>query len=229
MLNYVPLGASLNCETCRMSLLDVVLWCLLGLLAIGIAAGLSRYRSLGKAQKLLTYVMVVAFASEICSLILRYNGYTNYPIFHVYVIVEYALFVKMYLTQVDKARARIVLNWSPLFLLGFAIVNVILWQPLSVPNTNVTSLYSLIMMAYAIVWFFGVIKTMKYRSLFNSSFFWINAGVLVYFSSLFVLFFLMNQLVNLELIEVEVVLYLNLFFNLVHYLLFNIALWMDPE
>lgn len=212
-----------------MELLNTSLWILFALLIVGVVVGITKFSRLGKAQKLLTSLMLAALIAETCSFILRKSGNTNYPIFHIYVIVEFALFTRIYASQIKNIRWIRLLRWSVILMLIYALVNVFFWQSLSSPNTNVTTVYSLVMILLSAQWFFMILREMKYDSLFRSSFFWINNGVLLYYSSSFVLFVFMFRVSNLDYHQIEIILYLNMFFNLIHYLCFNIALWMNPE
>ena len=70
---------------------------------------------------------------------------------------------------------------------------------------------------------------MRYTQIERSAMFWTNIGVLVYFASSLVMFIYLTWLVPVNYHDVSNLLLVNVFFNTIHYLCFNIALWMDPE
>jgi hypothetical protein len=111
----------------------------------------------------------------------------------------------------------------------FGVLNAAFWQPLTTPNTNVTIITSIILVIISLVLFFKILNDMRYRRIERSALFWVNIGVLIYFSSSFVLFNFSDWLIPVSVEQSIDIWMLHIFFNVVHYLTFNIALWMEPE
>lgn len=111
----------------------------------------------------------------------------------------------------------------------YALINVGLWQPLTTPNTNVIVVSSIIMIILSVGFFFMSLKRMQYQRIEQSAMFWISIGVLIYFASIFVMFTFLNWLISLNYENASDLFTMNRLLNIIHYLCFNIALWMKPE
>lgn len=199
------------------------------LMFIGFVTGIVRYLRLGRAQKLLVLLVGLAILAETSSRILALSGFSSYPVFHIYILVEFSVLLLIYQSIFDRflTKKRTTLILVSFWLLG--LINVLFDQPLHLPNTNMTTLISAIWILVSILYFFWVLNRMKYAKIERSALFWISIGLLVYYGSTFVLFAFGGQLVPVSLRETFSVWVLNVFFNTLHYLCFNIALWMDPE
>jgi len=185
---------------------------------------------MGVVQRLLLLLMFLALLVECLAYVMsKWGGYSSYPIYHIYTVVEYVFLMQIFSQTVTSRIFSRILRFSvPLFGL-FALLNIVLWQPLNEPNTNATILTSIIMVIVAVSWFFLTLNEMRYSRIEKSSAFWICVGVLIYFSSSIVLFGFGNRLIEIELVDSISVWVIHILFNMIHYLCFNIALWMDPE
>ena len=199
------------------------------LMVIHVLLGFYRYRKLGESQRTLVLMVSIALLAEAFSRFLNTRELPTYPVFHVYAVIEYGLIGLIYARFFKGTILSIALRYSIPALFILAFVNVLFWQPFSVPNTNVVTVVGIVFMFISISFFFRSLSKMLYRRIERSAMFWISIGVLVYFSSILLMFAYLNWLVPLGFDQTNNILFLNLFFNIIHYLCFNIALWMDPE
>ena len=200
----------------------------IGLMTIGVVSGLVRYTSIGKSQRLVLFLMVAALLAEGCAGVLRKVGPTSYPVFHVYALIEYVLLILIYAHFTRKRESKALLWTLPVMVL-IGVVNVLLFQGWHELNTNVTTVSSTIFIILAAVLFFRMLSEMRYVRIEKSSLFWINNGVIIYFSTSLLLFIFSATVVEISVEQSLSVWMIHLFVNIVHYLCFNIALWMDPE
>lgn len=198
-------------------------------LAVVLVIGLFRLKQLGRVQKVLTVLLLVALAAELISRALWQRSLNNFPVFHVYAIVEFGLFMLLYQEAFEERYAKLTLKWAAISFLVFGAVNAAFFQPVLSPNTNVTTTSSVILICLSLFVFFQMLREMKYERIEKSALFWINTGVLIYFSSSFVLFSVGERFVSTSIDDTINLWTLHLFFNLVHYITFGLALFSRPE
>ncbi|MEL7531238.1 MAG: hypothetical protein AAFN10_08030, partial [Bacteroidota bacterium] len=114
-----------------------------------------------------------------------------------------------------------------LALVIFALCNALWLQPaLSHPNTYAILISSFFLMLFAISFFYRVISEMSLGPLEQSPAFWINASVLLYYAGSILILGLDNYLEGSLLESVWV---FHSSFNILHYLLFAIGLWIKAK
>lgn len=200
-----------------------------GVMVICLILGTFRLKELGRSQKYLFFLVLSGLVAEGAARILTKSGPTSYPVFHIYALVEYTLLALIYSELFNKRKSRIYLRISILVVLAFGVVNVSFFQGWHELNTNVTIVISSVLIVLAITFFFRMLNEMRYHRIERSSVFWINNGVIIYFSSSLLLFVFSNWLVELSVNSALSVWLIHLGFNTVHYACFAIALWMKPE
>ncbi len=198
-------------------------------IALASIVGFIRWPKIGYCQKVLTALLTTALITELLSAILRAYALPTYPGFHMYALLEYGFLVQIFGRVYDAGRWGIIIRYSWIPMLIFGILNLIIWQPLNTPNTNVIAVSGLIMITLSLGFLFSTLNRMRYRRIEKSALFWINVGVLLYFTSTLVMFVFLNGLVTVPVTYKIDILVLNIIFNIIHYLCFNIALWMKAE
>jgi hypothetical protein len=226
---YLQLGTNLSPVLNKEALFEQISLIPLGLMLLSILTGLYRIRNLGKAQKVILSLVIVSLITEIISRLFWSWDKNTFPIFHIYALIEYCLLIWIFMIAFDVARIRKVLWLSILIIWGFGIINVLFFQPLKEPNTNVTTSASIIYITMSVTYFFWVLSKMKYKRIEQSALFWFNIGVLAYFSGSLLLFSFADWLAHNSILDTINVWVVHIILNFIHYLCFNIALWMDPE
>ncbi len=201
----------------------------MGLMGLAILLGIVRLKKLGLVQKWILLLVFVALLSEMISRIIWKNSGNTFPVFHIYALIEYSIlamvFAKGFLDDMCARTFR-----SSIVIVGlFGIANIIFWQPLTTANTNVTTVTSVLLIISSVALFFKILNDMRYKKIQKSALFWVNIGVLTYFSSSFILFNFADWLMPVSVEHSIDVWMLHIFFNVIHYLTFTIALWMKPE
>lgn len=199
------------------------------IMLFGVLSGISRFARLGHIQYLILILISCAFLADSVSFVLMKNEITTFPVFHVYAPVEYTLLMLVFAQFHKATRLQKIFKSSIIAIWVFALLNVVLWQDFESSNTNVTILSSLVLILASIVSFFQILNQTIYTRIERSSFFWVIVGVMIFFSSSFLLFTYSNWLKPIDVATAINVWFLHIFFNTIHYLCFNIALWMDPE
>lgn len=200
-----------------------------GLILLCIISGLFRWKSLGKGQKLLFAILAITGLVELVSELLWRKGGNNYPIFHIYALLEFSILLLIYRSTFQKPIIKKGLKAMIFVFIAFGIINALFFQSVFEPNTNVITASSILLIGLSLGFLFRVLNDMRYDRLEKSAMFWINIGVLVYFSSSFALFTFGEQLVPFSIESTINVWTLHIFFNVLHYIAFCVALWMKPE
>jgi len=171
----------------------------------------------------------VTLVSEIIARILWKHEKNTFPIFHIYALLEFS-FLSIIYGELFGARQikRLLYLGIPLLWL-FGILNLVFWQDLQSPNTNVTTTTSILLILISVFYFFWILSKMKIKKLESSSGFWINIAVFAYFCSSLMLFVFGDWLAAFSVEYTINVWVIHVFFNTVHYFCFNLALWMDQE
>lgn len=199
------------------------------LIAIGALVGFFRFGNIDRNQRLLLLLMVVAIIVELVSRYRWSQRLNTFPVFHVYAIVEYLILARIYSNSFKDILLGSLIRKSMIFMIVYTLLNAFFWQPLTTPNTNVTTVNSIVFVGLALFWFFRILNELRYQYIERSSFFWINIGVLTYFSGSLVIFSFADWLDDIEFSDSVSVWIIHLILNIIHYLCFNIALWMKPE
>ncbi len=198
-------------------------------IVLGVLIGFLRLKKLGPCQKELLIVLVVALLAEVFTRLLVVYEMTTYPVFHFYAVIEYGLLALIFARAFEGTKLARMLKWSILVMMGYALLNVYLWQPLSEPNTNVVLVSGVVLITMSTVFLFRTLNRMVYRHIEKSALFWISISVLMYFASTILMFAFLTRLIPVDMEITGSVLVLNAVFNIVHYICFGIALWMKPE
>ena len=202
----------------------------MGIMLIGALVGFLRFNRLKYIQLLIWVICCVSLLTEIISIALMKNVINTYAVFHIYAPISYSLIILVFARFYEQNRwFGKALKFSIWPIWVFAILNVIFLQSYQTANTNVTVPTSLIFVGLSIFSFVTILNQTKYERLLSSSFFWSLIGIVIYFSSSLLLFLYANWLKNVTPEESITIWVLSVFFNSIHYLCFNIALWMDPE
>ena len=190
---------------------------------------LVRSKVLAAVQKKIAVLVLVTLLVEVISRILWYKKINNLPIYHFYTVIEFLLILNVYkepLRKVFDVKYLVIIGVG---FTGFAILNTIFFQDLFTFNSNVTTLMGLLVVVFALSYFYALLKEVKYSALETNPMFWINSGFLIYFSSNLILFYMNNSLFK-EVSEASLILWgLHAIVNIVLTIFYTIALWVRPK
>lgn len=189
---------------------------------------LVRRKKLNLVQRKLVALLLLILLTEIASNILWYEFITNHPLYHFYSIIEFLLILNLYASILSEWISK---KWF--FITGscfvvFAVGNMLFLQNLFEFNSNVTTLSAFFIILLTIFTYFHFLHRSSDQSLSRTPAFWINTGLLLYFSSNLVLFYVGNK-VDLTLDESYTIWGLHSIFNCVQITLFTLALWIHPK
>jgi hypothetical protein len=199
-----------------------------GFLALALLVGLFRFKRLAYEQRLLYYLVVTASAAELLSEILWRLKVNNLFLNHFYAVAEFSILGMLYARHLDGLIKPIYIRGVVLAFGLLALINVIFFQGLETFNSNVTFAESLLLILLAMLYFYKLLRYLEHRVLQHVPMFWINMSVLTYFSGALILFHVANELIPLPKDEIEAIWGTHALFNIVHYALYVVALWVKP-
>lgn len=199
------------------------------IMLFGVIVGFIKFTTLGPIQRLVVFLMSLALIADLTSYLLMKAEISTYPVFHFYAPFEYSLLILVFVQFFKRSKIKRLLYLSIPAVWGWALSNMMFWQDITTANTNVTSVLSLTLVLMSVLAFFKILSETIYSRIERSSFFWVITAIIIFFSSSFLLFAYSNWLKPISVENAMNVWLLHVFFNIIHYLCFNIALWMDPE
>jgi hypothetical protein len=190
---------------------------------VPIYIGCVKYKFLHE-RKLVFYLCVASIVTEI--LLLLKKDANNWHVVNLYNILEYVLLSSFYIIFFKK------LNYTsniPYLLIGLyllaSLINNFFLNKSTHADQIALSISSLTFISYSLFSLFLILKKLLFDDLFNEPFFWINFGVLIYFSgNLFIFTFIRFLEINqLNLFQEIYIIHSAL--NLTNYLFISLGFW----
>jgi hypothetical protein len=162
-----------------------------------VIAALYNYGNLDKTLKIVAVFLLISvlFDSgfEIAS---HHNVTNNFPAIHLFIVISLVFFAAIYYNAFFSPllkKATLILSILAFVLL---ILNLILnegvWEYPSMSNT----VLSVLLIFFSLVYFYQLLTRQEFIHIENQGLFWINAGVLFYFSVNIFLFMLFRRIIN---------------------------------
>lgn len=163
---------------------------------IPLFAALYVYQKLTSVLKIFLLLLVLVAVTEASGFILSYEGVRYLWIYHIYTLVEYSLFVLIFLFWQKEPRVRKILGFS---IPGFFVIWLIAkfsverWGEMDNFTSSLEAVILIGVAAYTLI----NLTQEKMNSLIADPRFWITMGVLIYFTGNIVTFALGNVLLSL--------------------------------
>lgn len=198
-------------------------------LAISVIIGLVRLKKLNGDQQLLLILIGLVILVEISSRILWYLSTNNLFLYHFYAVIEFLLLATLYNKHIHRLIKPMYMFIIMTSFVLFAIINTAFFQSLKQFNSHVTFVECILLIVFAILYFYKELRDLENRHLERIPMFWINASVITYFSGSLVLFYVANDLIPESMKVKGVVWGTHALFNIVHYALYAVALLVKNQ
>ncbi|MBC7865708.1 MAG: hypothetical protein IAF38_22225 [Bacteroidia bacterium] len=190
-----------------------------------VCIGMLRFKTLTRELRVLFLFSILAFASDLCSLILGKYGINNLFVFHVFTPAEFILLSAVYYFKSEKKGVKIALIIVSILFLILAFVDSFFFELLSSVDSISSATESLVLMLYSLFFFYSLLKKLEYKNLFDNPMFWFNSGVLIYFSGNFFLFIFSNYMLGFSDVYFDRMWHIHDILNVAMNILFGLALW----
>lgn len=207
-------------------------WCLGQLSSfaglVPLSFSLFKGRHFNPVQKRLLSLITLIFITEMVVNIVWLNSKNNNPIFHFYVVLEFYFMLRIFKLVLVPQLTNVQLNIIFFAFAGFAILNTCYVQNLFTFNSNATALSAFLMIVLALVYFYSLLKKGDYQRLDKTPMFWISAGMLIYFSTNLLLFFISkNEAFAAR--NGATIWGVHAIVNIVLMTFYTLALWIQPK
>jgi hypothetical protein len=150
----------------------------------------------------LRVLLIYFFISVIAEILSRYENDKNLMLYdatqNTFTILECFCFSIIFYLQFTSRSGRTVVQI--LLILYLLLAMVIFWSISSffVYNNTILVIESLMMIVFSVSFFYKVYSEQNIQALHNYFFFWINSGILIYFSASFFIFLFDGYLTKLD-------------------------------
>jgi hypothetical protein len=147
----------------------------------------------------------------------------------VYQLIEIILLCLWYRKQLAGSLNPLVFNIALTLLLAFGLVNMFGIQGWNNINSYTRIPHGIVMIVFSLVYFYTLLKGLPTRSVQRLPMFWINIGVLFYYSGTFFVMIFTDYLVNVLKNDLIYQWAFHNFLGIVHNILFAFALWLHRQ
>lgn len=176
---------------------DVFLFFATWIIIIPVVTGTLRYGNLSKECRIIFFFTIIACITEITSYITRSRGINNMPLLHIYTVIEFVIISWFYHLLFKR-----IFSFSPLpliavlFVIG-SIINSLWIQEILSFNSYIRGIEAVLIILYALIILYVFFFQPDAKKTVDDPVFWINAGILIYFSGATTLFILSNYILPL--------------------------------
>ncbi len=187
-----------------------------------------RYRRLTPALKVIAAYVLLGSVVQWASSTMSAHRQNNLPLLHVYTVLEFACLVWFYrLVQRGFIKNKVFIGLAISFPV-LAVLNALFLQDIYHFNTYVRSLESLLIITLALLWYYRALAELKIPRLQDDPVFWVNTGLLLYFSGNVLLFAFSNYILSFHRsLNLYIWAFHGLFGTLL-YLFITVGLWKQP-
>lgn len=158
--------------------------------------GLFTFSSNGKAIRFLILLSIIACVTEYTGAYLAYQQIPNLFLFHLYPPIEFSILLVIYSINLKRFIPKYVFWGIGILFISLSVLNTIYFEPLNVFNANGRGLESFLVLGIATGYSIFQLKALPEERTDNKAMFWVNTGLMMYFSVNLVLFFMSNYLLK---------------------------------
>ncbi|TDB67838.1 hypothetical protein [Arundinibacter roseus] len=205
-------------------------------IAVPLALSLYRYSSLDKAFKLLLIFLCLDLVIGLGMFHLAAYRTNNIPLVNLFVPVRYLLFAGMFFYNFKSIRLKKVIQYTMIGFVPFTLLDTY------TSNANLADLHnhmvgkyaqvveSILVILWVLLYFYEIIKTLNVTNIISYPFFWVCAGLLIFYSGnifYFPFWYYMNRWENdLQLGFIEEIPYA---VEIISLFLFSIGIWLTKS
>lgn len=196
---------------------------------VPLVMGLIFRQRLGSDRKLLLLLMGISFIMQVWGFSYFVESENNLFIHHIYMPIEMILLgyiYKIWLSDWWRSEIFDFLIWS---FVAFSIFNSAFLQSLEESNSYAIMIGGICLMVFAIGFFYKTLSELKDDSLEMNPRFWINTSILLYYAGSLLILGMDHIIIQKPKAFYTTIWYFHSTFNILHYLLFTIALCLKPR
>jgi len=194
-----------------------------GMIPLGI--GLYKFRSLEPGLRVIVCYLLLSVACSIAGSVLASQNINNMPVAHVYTFLELILLSAFYMSIFRQGFFRYLITLLSMALLVFLAADTLLPGRIYRFNNNGKSLEALLFILCSVGYFISALDHTDHKVTKSSrALTYINAGLLLYFSSSLILFII--NTIDVRYVSISILVWdMHASFLLLMFVLFSRALW----
>ena len=197
---------------------------------IPVLAALYNYRQLDKVLKIASLYFLASLLSDLLLQVTKrieaLHMANNWPLIHIYIVVSILLLAAMYYYAFFNPLIKKIIVIITSFVLAVVLVNIIfiegLWDYPSISNTTLC----VMVICFSLAYFYQLLTRQEFVHIEKQGLFWINAGMLFYFSTNIFLFMLFKRILLAHLEDYYMI---NNVTNIISNILFTVGLLCRPQ
>lgn len=197
----------------------------IGCILITTLVSLWHYKYLSVSLKLLSILLCISSVITVVMTYLSIHHTNNLVYYNVYTIVEFIFLGFFFQDLFSSRRVKILVLGLILVFTGFAICNLFFIEGISNYNSYSLAIESILCIGLSLFYFLEMFKELKIPRLEKSPYFWINTGILFYFSGNLFLFTFSHYLQQKGGSMLADIYIMSPFIGIVYYTLLTIGLW----
>lgn len=146
---------------------------------------------------LLVYISVVIITDIICWILVNQRQQTH-VVYNLFTVIECSLFVQLFIRQYHQKKTKYAITFFYLFFLVISFFVFVVQKGFNKRDSVINSYSSIFLIALAIGYFYKLMNELDVPNLNEYYFTWINTGVLIYFSSTFILFLFIGFIQHID-------------------------------
>jgi hypothetical protein len=192
-----------------------------------VLAALYNYRNLDKVLKIAALYFLASVASDLVMQLMKNSGQpNNWPVIHIYIALSMLSLGAMYYYAFFNLLFKKTILWVTLLAFVAICIDSIfiegIWDYPSISNT----ILNIVMLCFSLIYFYQLLNRQEFVHIEKQALFWINAGVLFYFSINIFLFMLFKRMLSEHQESFYII---NDITNIIANVLFTIGLLCKPQ
>jgi len=187
--------------------------------------GLIKIKTLDIASRVLFSYVIVSIVAEVISYKFNYLTDIYFTTQNLFVLLEFLLFTIIYLIEFRTRSVKVLILITTVCFFAYALKIYLNLGTIEVQESNLSVLESMILIVFALYFFFQVLVDLRIKNILSYPFYWLNVAVILYFTSSIMLFLFDDFISHATQEAFERIWSLHLFGNIVFNTLLSIALW----
>ena len=164
---------------------------------LGILQGVILFKKLNPSFKGLVILLIIVFLSEISGRLLILLNNCSFPVYHLLIPFELALYAVIYSNLFIKHKiSRLIIIWLAIFFATYSCFNSLTFETIyTFPSFGFT-LLSFFVLICVLYQFYLMIEIPVLTSIWHQPIFWFNTGNLIFYCTTFLIFSVFNPLLK---------------------------------
>jgi len=198
-------------------------------ISIPLLIGWINLRNLNWEQRMLLILIYISIFFELAALLVgMIMEHNNLPLLHVFTVLQFLVLALIYRRKLHPLIDEKLISGTIVFFMLFALISAFIFDGLLRFNTYARALESVLLIFFALAFFYKTLQELKIKKLEREPMFWISTGVLIYFSGNLIIFIVCNYFFTSD--EFLFIAWsIHAILNIVTNVFYAITLWIRPQ